>query len=152
MNASMHPTHPCILRPIISRIHASYVAIASVGENPRPLPVLSYAKTRQLLCCLRNEHPASPQAASPCLAIPNVRRTTKTTDLAYVPHCVQSVSDAVAIENGTGKNLLDRLCNEDADHAPNLPYPPTNDSTLTLEVFVDNLKLWRFRSRSFARV
>ena len=85
-------------------------------------------------------------AHSKCLAIPNVRRTTKTADLAYVPHCVQSVSDAVAIENGTSKNLLDRLCNEDADHAPNLPYPPTNDSTLTLEVFVDNLKLWRLHT------
>jgi len=51
------------LTPIISRIHASYVAMASIGETPRPLPVLSYAKTRKLLCCLRNEHPASPHAA-----------------------------------------------------------------------------------------
>ena len=50
------------------KIRASYVARASVGENPRPQPVLPYAETkftsllrrRQLLRCLRNEHPASP--------------------------------------------------------------------------------------------
>ena len=44
------------------------MAIASVGENPRPQPVLPYAKTkfnsllrrRQLLRCPREEHPASP--------------------------------------------------------------------------------------------
>ena len=60
------------------------VAIASVGENPRPQPVLPYAETkftsllrrRQLLRCLREEHPASP----------SLTRTTATFGPGHATH------------------------------------------------------------------